>query len=296
MNNMLLTGASGFVGRNISNRLNERYVLTCIGRGQTNDIICDLTNYTPELPCKFNYVVHAAGLAHNRNATEQEYIRVNYEGTKRLTRALDKVGVPDSFVYISSVAVYGLDEGCEIGESHPLNGKTPYARSKILAEQHLKKWAYENNVVLTILRPSLIAGKHPKGNLGAMIKGIETGHYCSIGKADAKKSVLMVDDIANVIILALEKGGIYNVCDDRQPTFGELEKIISTQLGNKHIIKVPLFVAKSFALIGDMLKGKFPIDSDRLTKITNTLTFSNSKVKNTLGWEPIDVLTHFRIK
>ena len=296
MNSMLITGALGFVGQNISRKLGERFVITTIGRGEKNDIVCDLRNSIPKLPQSYDYVVHIAGLAHDKNASEEAYMGVNYEGTKRLTQALDKVGVPKSLVFISSVAVYGLDRGENIEESHSLNGKTPYARSKVLSEHYLKEWAKRNNVVLTILRPSLIAGKNPKGNLGAMVRGIENGRYLSIGKADARKSVLMVEDIANVIFLSLEKGGVYNICDDYHPTFRELENLISQQLGNKFVIKAPLFIVKGLALLGDVLKGKLPIDSNRLDKITNTLTFSNAKAKRELGWTPLDVISNFRIR
>ena len=129
-----------------------------------------------------------------------------------------------------------------------------------------------------------------------MVRGIETRRYLSIGKADARKSVLMVEDVANVIFLSLEKGGVYNICDDYHPTFRELENLISKQLGNKFVIKAPLFIVKGLALLGDVLKGKFPIDSNRLDKITNTLTFSNAKAKRELGWTPLDVISNFRIR
>lgn len=295
MSRMLITGASGFVGQSISGTLIKKYDLTTTGRGSDNDIVCDLEKYIPKLPQRYDCIVHAAGLAHKRDVSEEDFIKVNYEGTRRLTEALDEIGVPRSFVFISSVAVYGIDEGENISEDHPLNGETPYAKSKILAEEHLKRWAEKNDVVLTILRPSLIAGKNPKGNLGAMIRGIKTGRYLSIGKADAKKSVVMAEDIANVILLAINKGGVYNICDNHHPTFGELEKLISRQLNSKTVLKAPYFVAKCLALLGDAFGGKFPIDSNRLCKITNTLTFSNEKAKRELGWKPLDVLSHFTI-
>lgn len=296
MTNILITGASGFVGQNLTKQLRELFDVTTLGRGEDNDIKCDLRDSAPKLLNSYDCVVHAAGLAHKRNATDKDFIDINVEGTKNLTQALDEIGTPKSFIFISSVAVYGVDKGENITESHPLKGDTPYARSKILAEEHLTNWAEANNVILTILRPSLIAGENPKGNLGAMIRGIETGRYLSIGKADAKKSVVMVEDIANVTMLAKDKGGIYNICDDHHPTFRELENLISEQLGDKFVIKAPYFVAKSLALLGDALKGKFPIDSDRLNKITYTLTFSNAKAKQELGWIPLDVLSHFKVK
>lgn len=108
-----------------------------------------------------------------------------------------------------------------------LNGDTPYAMSKRLAEEYLQKWCYEHNVILGIIRPSLIAGPNPPGNLGAMIYGIRSGKYLSIAGSQARKSVLMVQDIAKLVPLLAEKGGIYNVCDSHHPTFRELETTIA---------------------------------------------------------------------
>ena len=102
----------------------------------------------------------------------------------------------------------------------PLVGDSPYADSKIKAEEYLTNWCKEHNVILGILRPSLLAGKGAPGNLGAMVNGIRTGAYLSIAGGKARKSVLMVDDIAHLVPLVAEKGGVYNVCDDNNPSFG----------------------------------------------------------------------------
>ena len=149
---------------------------------------------------------------------------------------------------------------------------------------------------LGIIRPSLIAGKNPPGNLGAMIHGIKTGKYLSIGKGDARKSVLMAEDIARIIPKLAEIGGTYNLCDDHHPSFRELEELIASQMNKKVPSAIPLWMAKSLALAGDLIGNKSPINSVKLDKITKPLTFSNEKVKRELNWKPIDVLTHFKIE
>ena len=111
----------------------------------------------------------------------------------------------ESIYFISTVAVYGCEYGENITEEHPLNGTTPYAVSKRMAEEYLQEWCHNHNVILGILRPSLIAGPNPPGNLGAMIKGIESGKYFSIGGGKVRKSVLMVEDIARLVPLLTKK-------------------------------------------------------------------------------------------
>jgi nucleoside-diphosphate-sugar epimerase len=98
-----------------------------------------------------------------------------------------------------------------------------------------------------------------------------------------------------LILQLIEKGGVYNVCDDSHPTFRELEILISNQLGTKSPISIPYWVAKSMALVGDLIGNRAPINSDKLKKITETLTFSNEKAKRELNWKPINVLENFKI-
>lgn len=175
-----------------------------------------------------------------------------------------------------------------------MKGDSPYAKSKIMAEEYLTEWCNAQNVVLTILRPSLIAGKNAPGNLGAMVKGIKSGAYLSIDHGKARKSLLMAQDIANIVPLVEDRGGVYNVCDNDYPSFGELESIIASQLGKRKPISVPYWFAKSLALIGDVVKF-FPINSSRLSKIVTSDTLSSKKAQSVLGWTPLSTLKNYKI-
>src|SRR5690606_10477594 len=115
-------------------------------------------------------------------------------------------------------------EGVDIKEDSPLDGKTPYAESKALAEAWLGKWAGENGVTLGILRLPLIAGPNPPGNLGAMVNGIRLGRYLSVGQANARKSMVWAEDVARIIPVVAERGGVYNLTDGHHPSFSELEE------------------------------------------------------------------------
>jgi nucleoside-diphosphate-sugar epimerase len=254
-------------------------------------------NDISKLP-NLDVVLHLAGKAHSVPKTADEekvFFDVNLGLTKKLCESLEVIGLPKSFVFISTVAVYGLEAGENISEDTALNGNTPYALSKIQAEQFLTDWCALNNVILTILRPSLIAGPNPPGNLGAMIQGIKSGKYLNIGGGKARKSVLMLQDIARLVPLVADKGGVYNICDSNHPSFSELETVICKQLNKKGVLSVPYFVAKGLAIIGDLLGNKAPINSDKLDKISKSLTFSNAKAIKHLGWKPLDVIENFKI-
>ena len=296
---LLFTGASGFLGSNIIQLLNGAYNIISVGLSPQDTYLVDIATDIPTFIDAFDVVFHAAGKAHSVPKTEAEkrlFFDVNLQGTKNLCTALERSGIPKAFIFISTVAVYGCDSGENITEEHPLNGTTPYALSKIKAEKYLQGWCAMHNVKLSILRPSLIAGPNPPGNLGAMIRGIRNGKYLSIAGGKARKSVLMVQDIANLLPMLIEKGGIYNVCDSYQPSFRELEMVIYKQLNKKLPLSIPYWFAKSMAIFGDCFGEKAPINSLKLRKITHSLTFSNEKAMRELGWKPMNVLENFRIE
>ncbi len=299
MKKLLFTGGSGFLGYNIMPILEREYeVVHTLGIGENDDLKYNLVKEVPPLNTQYDVVLHAAGKAHTVPKTEVEkqvFFDVNYQGTVNLCKALENAGRPKLLAFISTVAVYGCEFGELIDETHPLNGDTPYAKSKIMAEDYLTKWCLDNQVRLAILRPSLLAGKNAPGNLGAMVNGIKKGFYMNIAGGKVQKSVLMAEDIARLLPLLEEKGGIYNVCDTRQPTFGEISFSVAKQFGKRKPINIPYGMAWCMAKVGDLLGNKAPINSYKLEKMTKSLTFSNEKARRELGWEPLDVLDNYKI-
>lgn len=298
----LLTGDTGFLGKILSRTLRQKsganqsiYGLSEIFPSSKPDISRPF-NFNRELSA--GIVIHCAGKAHIVPRTTEEakaFFDVNYEGTKNLCNALSTLNIlPKAFILISTVAVYGIDEGEHISEQHPLNGNTPYAQSKILAEDWVQSWGISNKVTTGILRLPLIAGAAPPGNLGAMIKGIRSGKYLSIGHAKARKSIVWAEDIAGIFPRLSETGGVYHLTDGYHPGFGELENRIAQALSQKQPRKIPEFVAGILGLAGDIIGSRFPINSDKVRKIMSTLTFDDSKARELLGWESSNVLDKIR--
>ena len=299
MKKLLFTGGTGFLGNNVMPLICDKYDVTTIGITDADMLKCNFAAEVPALPERYDVVLHAAGKAHVYPKTEAEikaFYDVNYEGTVNLCKALGKVGVPKSFIFISTLDVYGLAVGEGIDETYPKNPTTHYAISKLQAEEYLVKWAEENGVVLGILRPSLMVGPNPPGNLKSMISGIKKGYYVNIAGGHTRKSLMMIHDIANLVPKIEDAGGIYNVCDDTHPSYYELSECIRKQLGKKHkVLSIPYWMAWCMAKVGD-LTGVLPIDSHRLEQLTKSNTYSNEKAKKALGWEPMDVLDNFKIR
>lgn len=292
---LILTGASGFLGEIISGHLKYLDFLK-IGRSNAN-IICDLSCQIPKLP-SIDLVIHAAGKAHSIPKTiseRQEFFNVNVKGTENLIKGLEEApSLPKAFIFISSVAVYGVENGANISEKHPLNASDPYGLSKIQAEKIVQNWCAENNVICGILRLPLLVGANPPGNLGAMIKGIRKGYYFNIAGGKARKSMVLAEDVATILPKLGETGGVYNLTDGYHPNFKELSKHIACQLGKKYVSNMPKTIAMSLAKIGDLFP-KFPLNSKKLHKITADLTFNDDKARSVLGWSPRSVLDAFKI-
>jgi nucleoside-diphosphate-sugar epimerase len=303
-NSYLLTGASGFFGRIIREALPPPYRVSTLGRSAENDLVFDLSKEIPEFPASFDVVIHNAGKAHVVPKTSEErkaFDAVNVIGTENLLKGLKKSSrLPKAIIFISSVAVYGISEGENIKEGQPLKASDPYGNSKIKAEQLLEKWAGENHVSLTVFRLPLLAGENPPGNLAAMIHGIQKGMYVSIAGGKAKKSMVMAADVASIIPLAAERPGTYNLTDGYHPSFGELESLIAAQAGVKPPRTIPPWVARVMGIAGDVidivLPGKSPVTTDKIRKITSTLTFDDLKARRELGWNPRPVISAFRIR
>lgn len=292
----LLTGATGFLGQQLLQQLSSQTLR--LGRSPANHIRCNLSTDVPKLP-PVGTVIHNAGKAHSLPKTQAEvdaFFQVNDQGTRHLLQALE-AHPPHQFIFISTVSVYGREEGKDIDESHPLNGATPYARSKIQAEAAVQTWCEARGVSWVILRLPLIAGPNPPGNLGAIQRAIARGRYFRIAGNEARKSMVLAADVARLIPKLTGKTGIYNLTDGIHPAFAEIEDAIAGALGKRIPLSLPKGLVTAIAMAGDGLTGlglPFPLTTGRLEKMTATLTFSDEKARRELAWRPRAVIPYIR--
>ena len=161
MSKILITGAYGFLGKSIVKTLKGNFQIFSLSR-KRGDYKISLDKEIPKLSQVFDLVIHAAGKAHSIPKTElekQEFHNVNVTGTFNLLNALEQSGVPKQFVFISSVSVYGKEEGTLIDENSILEANDAYGLSKIAAEKLIIEWCQKNVVVYILpkLRTSSLA-------------------------------------------------------------------------------------------------------------------------------------------
>ena len=287
---IILTGATGFLGRYLLSELDAQKILVyTIGRTVENTFQCDLAKDSLELPSDalYDMVVHNAGKAHLVPQIEAEgkvFFDVNVGGTEKLLEAIMSLkNKPKCFVFVSTVAVYGLEVGENINEMHPLNGISPYAKSKIEAEKFVQDWCLINHVNCVILRLPLVVGENAPGNLGAMERAIKKGYYFRLGTGNARRSMVNAVDVAKLIPSLVNKNGIYNITDGLHRSFAEMDTFLAQKHG-KNIKKIPVWMGKMIAKVGDFVPG-FPLNSYRLGKLEQSLTFNDEKARQELDWK-----------
>lgn len=300
----LVTGASGFLGRHLVAGLQQRgYDVSVLGRRAVDgctSITADLekSGDLPLLPESFREVFHAAGLAHINPRSQSEadrFFAINRDGSRRLLDALDRSPhPPEALVLISTVAVYGKEEGQLLDEDTPRQASDPYGLSKREAEDLAADWAARRGVRLAVLRLPLVAGKGAEGNLGAMIRAMKQGWYFGVAPGLARRSLVMASDVAALLPEAARTGGIFHLTDGLHPSFAELERAIAAALGQKAPARIPFWSARIAAAAGDtgqrLLNRPLPFNTRALRRMTATLTFSDQRARTLLGWKPAPVL------
>lgn len=292
---ILVTGANGFLGKHICQEIPVADLCT-LSRTDTK-LAIDISKPFRLPDERISTVIHAAGKAHSipeTAAEEQEFYTVNAAGTNHLLQALAQLSIlPQAFVLISTVAVYGLEQGKNITENTPLNADSAYGKSKIMAEEMVQEWCMRHQVRCTILRLPLLAGDRAPGNLGKMQVAISKGRYYNIAGGRAHKSMVLAADVARAIQALSAIGGIYHLTDGQHPTFAALSKAMAAQAGKKPPVSIPYILARIVASLGSFLPG-FPLNRSTLDKMTADLTFNDDKARRTGVWTPKPVLDFYR--
>jgi nucleoside-diphosphate-sugar epimerase len=276
---ILLTGSSGFLGSNLYDYLNKNnYDLETLNRSN-GTYICDLSKNSIQIESKYDLVIHTAGLAHV-DENSSKHLDINIIGTINLIKSF-KV-LPKKFILISTVAVYGLNYGENINENYIPNPKTNYGLSKLISENILTIWAKSNNINLTILRLPLIFGTPYVGNLKKMAIAIKIGYYFNINGGNAKRSIVLVEDLCQNIVNISNYNGIYNLTDNYNPTIKELSSFFAKIYNKKFILNIPYPISYLIAFISPFSLFNFSV----YKKMTFNLTFDCSKAVNDFNWNP----------
>jgi nucleoside-diphosphate-sugar epimerase len=252
---VLVTGASGFLGRALFPRLHAQGArlrgfmrtapLSFESEAETEIRLGDIADAAAvrEAVRGVAAVVHLAALASVPDSLRDPapFFRTNVAGTFNLLDACRNSGV-ERLVYVSSSQVYGPPRGGAIAEDHPLEPATPYAGSKAAAEMLVRCHQRAYGLATVILRPFNIYG--PGQSRAALIPTIVTqaleGGDLRLGRVDITRDLTFVADVADAIVRALASpaavGGTFNIGSGRGVTVGALAQTILDQIGSRAAI------------------------------------------------------------
>ncbi|OWP85202.1 nucleoside-diphosphate-sugar epimerase [Flavobacterium davisii] len=277
-----ITGASGFVGTNLSNYLEEK-------RNFIEKI--SLRNSDFSLCKDAHAIIHLAGKAHDTSNTskEKEYFEINTALTKKIFDQFLSSTVKDFICFSSVKAVADVVDNVLI-EDVKSNPQTPYGRSKLFAEQYILSHKLPEGKRLFILRPCMIHGQGNKGNLNLLYKFVKKGVPYPLGSFDNERSFLSIDNLNFIIEKILNdetiKSGVYNLADDEFVSTNNLIKLIAESQGKKtRIWKVSKDIIVFIAKLGSALR--LPLNTERLQKLTENYRVSNTKIKQALNIEKL---------
>ena len=275
----LVSGAGGFLGSNLIPYLEDLASIKPLGRN---------TNFRDEISDS-HAVINLAGLAHDLKsvADTSSYYQVNTAYSNRLFDAF-LASDAEVFITISSVkAIADTTDEILVEEVSP-NPQTHYGKSKLMAEYYIQSKQIPTGKRVYILRPCMIHGPGNKGNLNLLYQVIKRGFPWPLAAFSNKRSYCSVENICFVIKELIERkdisSGTYHIADDDALDTNQVIQLIGESLNQKvYLIPIPKGFITFIARLGDLLH--LPLNSERLTKLTENYLVSNQKLKNALGKE-----------
>ncbi len=292
-NKIILTGASGFVGSEIKNKIpKEKLIL--LGRRNSDEqyefVFSNLdkdwqySNVFENVAC----VIHCAARAHimhdEIDNSYDLYHQINVDGTLNLAKQAAINGVK-RFIYISSIKVNGEStaKAAKFTERSIPSPEDAYGLSKLTAENRLRELSINSGMEVVIIRPPLVYGPGVKANFASMMGLLSKGLPLPLGAVKNKRSMVALDNLVDLIITCIDHPKAANqtflVSDDQDVSTTELLQKMAHAFGKKaRLIPIPMsWIQGAASLLGkkavaDRLCGSLQVD------ITHT--------KETLGWKP----------
>ncbi len=302
--NLILTGVTGFVGRNlVPELLKDGHKLTALVRKTSKisrlsgyEIDFKVVDFLDKNTLKGIFrgcdaVIHIAGTV--AGLTGNDYIVGNYIVTKNLVDEYIREGISGQFMYISSQAAAGPSKiGRPRKESDPENPVSIYGKSKLYAENYIKE--HGDQVNFTILRPPAIYGRGDKAFL-FYLKTIKQHFFPHIGNLQ-EISLVHVDDVVQAVKLLLAnpeaERETYFLSDGETYHIYELVEILkrAIEVDNVYTVHIPTPVAMVYAFINEkiaLLRGKPSIvNRDKIKELSQEAWTVDITRIMSLGYRP----------
>ncbi|EGR2742829.1 NAD-dependent epimerase/dehydratase family protein [Vibrio parahaemolyticus] len=285
---ILVTGATGFVGQNLT-QLNQNF--RCVIRaGEHHSFADSYTVSTIDASTDWSNcfegvdaIIHLAGLAHNKSYTDAEYRAVNTDGTLRLALKAAEAGVK-RFVFVSSIGVNGTNSYDSAflpsGVADPHNS---YAQSKHEAELGLWDISKQTGLEVVVVRPTLVYGPNAPGNFGMLTKLVNSIPFLPFGLANNRRDFISVGNLVDLLIVCAKHknapGNIFLASESNTISTRDFVNAIAAGQDRK-VFQIPIPV--SFMRLAGLVIGK----SAMIEQLFGNLEVDSSNLKDILNWTP----------
>lgn len=287
---ILLTGYSGFLGKNLLKTLSKKYeTINLLGRreAQGNYFNIEDSNSKKIAFDDVDIVIHCAGQAHVMNAdaasAKLQYQKSNF----LLTKDLVKLSIANNvkrFIFISSIKVNGESTaGTPFTPFDKPNPSDSYAKSKLDAEKAIIEMTQNEDMDFVIIRPPLIYGEGVKGNIQLLSKLVSSRIPIPLKGINNKRSMVNIKNLIDLILVCTRHpraaNEIFLVSDNHDISTSEMIKLLGRSQGIKPVI---FYISKKILSFISKLAGKYFI----VRRLTESLEVDISHTINTLEWSP----------
>ena len=292
----LVTGGSGFLGNLIARRLSERGESVKIldiwedpTRPQEIEFIdCDIRDRAGVAAAMRGVdVIHHNVALVPLTKSGKKFWEVNVEGSRIAAEEAVKAGV-QSFIHMSSSAIFGIPKFCPITNETPTNPVEIYGKGKLAGELAVREICGRANLPLIVIRPRTILGEGRLGIFQILFEWIQEGrNVYTIGNGKVQFQFVHALDLMDAYMLALDRGkpGIYNVGTNRYSTLRQgLENLIEYAGTDSKVKSLPAWLTIGTLRILDWL-GLSPLAPWHYLTYHKAFHFDVTPLLE-LGWKP----------
>lgn len=292
---ILVTGANGFIGRELCTHLRARgFEVVAVVRQPTDEpgeVVCESDGSWSLALAGCDTVVHLAGRAHVTHDQEPDPLQTfrasNVAPTLLLAQRAVSAGVR-RLVFMSSIKVLGetTAPGCRFKPDDLPSPQDAYAASKWEAEQQLAQHAAHTGLEVVVIRPPLVYGPGVKGNFASLIRWVTRATPLPLGAVRNSRSLIGLSNLVEFTTLCADinaspnaAGEVFLVSDGEDISTTELLRRVATAYGHSsRLLPVPAWLLRGAA----RLVGR----SAQADRLLGSLLIDDSKAREVLGWTP----------
>jgi len=287
---ILITGATGFIGKQLVKNLSKKHKIRCLIRTKNKENIAFLKKYDVDIRygdltnsfsminiCKdIDVIIHASAKLLGNEKNKEAYYKVNVRGTKFLIDDAKKNKIK-KFIFFSTAGVFGPVLNAD--ENTPIKTTNIYEKTKAEAETFVKN----SGLNFVIIRPGLVFGPQDK-RFGKIFLLAEKGYFPLLGKGNTKIQPIFINDLISILEKLIAKNVSKEtiiIAGNKIVTLKQFVKLINPDIYFIYLPKkIMYFLAHVGSSMENFFRKNFIFNLNRFFFLTESRTFNIEKVNN----------------